>query len=102
LNCITKNRSIQYGYLLHLLVHGHHGLLFSGVFRAEKVDEVGDKRPGDSTMVDVQTLLEAFLKMPLISASFTEVLSGKKQNFCLGIILLKCQIIRISYYKTSD
>jgi len=76
--------------------------VFSGVFRAEEDDEVGDRRSGDSTMVDVQTLLEAFLNMPLISASFTEVLSGKKQYFCLGIILLKCQIIGISYYKTSD
>jgi len=76
--------------------------VFSGVFRAEKVDEVGDKRSGDSTMAYVQTLMEAFLNMPLIFASFTEVLSGKKQNFCLGIILLKCHIIRISYYKTSD
>jgi hypothetical protein len=75
--------------------------VFSGVFRAQE-DAEGDRRSGDSTMVDVQTLLEAFLNMPLTSASFTEVLSGQKQYFCLGIILLKCQIIRISYYKTSD
>jgi len=74
--------------------------VFSGVFRVEEDDELGDKMSGDSTMVDIgdntmvdigdstmvdiQTLLEAFLNMPLISASFTEVLSGKKQNFCLG------------------
>ena len=35
---------------------------FSGVFIAEAVDGVGDKRSGDNTMVDVQILFEAFLK----------------------------------------
>jgi hypothetical protein len=75
--------------------------VFSGVFRAEEDDE-GDRRSGDSTMVYVQALLEAFLNMPLTSASFTDVLSGQKQYLCLRIILLKCQIIRISYYKTYD
>jgi hypothetical protein len=30
--------------------------VFSGVFRAEEDDEVGDKRSGDSTMVDVDTI----------------------------------------------
>ena len=38
--------------------------MFFGVFRAEKLDEVGDKRSGDNTMVDVQTLMEAFFNMP--------------------------------------
>jgi hypothetical protein len=66
------------------------------------LQSLGDKRSGDSTMVDVQIFLEAFLNMPLRSAYFTAVLSGKKQNFCLEIIFLKCQIIRISNYKTSD
>ena len=35
--------------------------VFSGVFLAEEVDGVGDKGSGDTTMVDLQTPLEAFL-----------------------------------------
>jgi len=35
---------------------------------AEEVDEVGDKGSGDTTTVDVHTLLEAFLSMILSSA----------------------------------
>jgi hypothetical protein len=42
--------------------------VFSGVFIAEKFDGVGDKGSGDSAMVDVQTLLEAFLNVSLRSA----------------------------------
>jgi hypothetical protein len=33
--------------------------MFSGVFVAEEVDGLGDKRSRDTTIVDVQTLLEA-------------------------------------------
>ena len=33
--------------------------MFSGDFTAKEVDGVGDKRSGDTTTVDVQTLLEA-------------------------------------------
>jgi hypothetical protein len=44
--------------------------LFSGVFIAEEVDGVGDTGSGDTTTVDVQTLLEAFLNMSLSSACF--------------------------------
>jgi hypothetical protein len=44
--------------------------MFSGIFIAEKVDRVGDKGLGDTTTVDVQTLLEAFLNMSLSSACF--------------------------------
>jgi len=39
--------------------------VFPGVFRVEEVDEVGDQWSGDTTTVDVQTLLEAFLNMSL-------------------------------------
>ena len=39
--------------------------VFSGVLTAEEVDGVGDKWSGDTTVVDVQTLLEAFLNMSL-------------------------------------
>jgi hypothetical protein len=36
--------------------------VFSGTFIAEEVDEVGEKGSGDTTMIDVQTPLEAFLE----------------------------------------
>jgi len=39
--------------------------VLSGAFTAEEDDEVGDKGSGDTTMVDVQTLLEASLNMSL-------------------------------------
>jgi len=35
--------------------------VFSGVFIAKDIDGVGDKESGNTTMVDVQTTLEAFL-----------------------------------------
>jgi hypothetical protein len=39
--------------------------VYSAVFITEEVDEVGDKGSGDTTMVDLQTLLEVFLNMPV-------------------------------------
>jgi hypothetical protein len=42
--------------------------IFSGVLTAEEVDEVDgvvDKWSGDTTVIDVQTLLEDFLNMSL-------------------------------------
>jgi hypothetical protein len=36
--------------------------VFPGVFIAEVVDGAGDEGSGDTTMVDVQTILEDFLK----------------------------------------
>ena len=44
----------------------------SGVFTAKKVDGVGDKGSVETTMVDVQTLLEAFLNLSQRSASFID------------------------------
>jgi len=77
----TNNHCIPLGYVLQLLVHGHNGtLLFSGslqflpgimkdyqetgdqVFTAEEVNEVGAKGSENATMVNVETLLEAFLE----------------------------------------
>jgi hypothetical protein len=71
--------------------------VFSGVFTAEEVYGVGDEGSGDITMFDVQTLLEAFVNMPLRSAWFIDeaFFSGKKQNFGLWMTL-KCWVIRIS------
>jgi hypothetical protein len=46
--------------------------VFSGVFIAQKVDGVGGNGSEDTTMFDVQTLLEAFLNMSPRSACFTD------------------------------
>jgi hypothetical protein len=59
--------------------------VFSRIFVAEEVEGVGDKGSGDTTMADVQTLLEAFLNMLLRSAFslmkvFFFFFSGKKKN----------------------
>jgi hypothetical protein len=64
LDYTTNQRSIPFGYLLHLLVQGHQSplLCFSGVFIAEVFDGVGDKGSGDTTKVNVETPLEAFLE----------------------------------------
>jgi hypothetical protein len=56
LGLTTNQRSILFGYLLHLLFC----VVFSGVFIAEEVDGVGDKGSGDTTRDDVQTFLETF------------------------------------------
>jgi len=50
LGYIDNQRIILFGYLLHLLVQGHQGLVFSGVFIAEDVDGVGDKESGYTTL----------------------------------------------------
>jgi hypothetical protein len=56
--------------------------VFSGVFIPEEVDGVADKKSGDTTMVDMQTLLKAFLNMSPRSACFIhEVFLFLKQNF---------------------
>jgi hypothetical protein len=46
--------------------------VFSGVFVAEEVDGVGDRGSGCTTMVYVQTCIEAFLNMSLRSACFID------------------------------
>jgi len=53
--------------------------VLSGAFTAEGDDEVGDKGSGDTTMVHVQTLLEASLNMSLRCDCFTDKVffSGK-------------------------
>jgi hypothetical protein len=67
--------------------------VFSGVFIAEEVEGAGDKE-SEGTMVDVQTLFEAFLNMSKRSARLIhEAFPGKKQNLHT---LLKCQTIRVS------
>jgi hypothetical protein len=46
--------------------------VFCEIFIAEEVDGVGDNRSGDTTTVDAQTLLEAFLNTSLRSACITD------------------------------
>lgn len=46
--------------------------MFYAVFIAEEVDAIGDKGLGDTTTADVQTLLDTFLNMSLISACFND------------------------------
>ena len=56
--------------------------MFSGVFIAEEVDRAGDMVSGDTTVIDVQTRLEASFNMPLRLCLFIdEAFSGKKQDF---------------------
>jgi hypothetical protein len=56
--------------------------VFSGVFIADEVCRVREKRSGNTTIFYGQKFLEAFLNIPLRSACFTDPLcSGKEQNF---------------------
>ena len=104
--CTTNQRSIPFGFLLHLLVQGHGPLLCF----LEAVPWVGGKGSGDATTADVHTLLEAFLTVPEICQfHWWNFFSGIKQNFwsrdCSPQVLLYeifqiilCQIIQILLY----
>jgi hypothetical protein len=86
---MTIQRSIPFEYLLLLLVWGHHGpLISSGVFVAEKLDGAGDKGSGDTRATDVQTLLEAILKMYCHNDEAFSLIKNKASN--LEIIILRC------------
>jgi hypothetical protein len=68
--------------------------MFSGVFIADEVYSVRDKGSGDTTMVDWQNYLEAFLNMFLRAACFTDTLcSGKSRTFSPEAALLTYHII---------
>jgi len=54
---------------------------FSGVFIAEDIDGVGDKRSGDTTAIDVDTHLEGFLNVSLKSACFTDEALSEFPNY---------------------
>jgi hypothetical protein len=70
-------------------------LLFSGVFVAEEVAEVGQRRSGDTIMIDVETHLESFLNLFLRFACVID------EVFCgFGTTHLKYHVIRTS--KLSD
>jgi hypothetical protein len=71
--------------------------VFSGVFIAEEVEGAGDKVSGDTTMVDVQTVLEAFFDYVSRSTCFIDgSFLVKNKTSGLETTTLKCQIIRIS------
>jgi len=96
--CTINQRSIPFGYFLHLLAQSSSSPPgFTGVFIAEEVDGIGNKRSGDNTIFDVQIFLEALLNWYLRSACFTnEAFSGKKsKTFGIWTIIQKCWIIRI-------
>ena len=57
--------------------------VFSGVFIAEEVDEVGDMGSGETTAVDLQTILGAFLNMSLKSACFIDDAFFLVKSSCL-------------------
>ena len=72
----TNQGNIPFGYIsLTFASLGSTGS--SSVFLAEEVDGVGDKESGNTTIVDVQTLLKDFLNMSL---SFIKIFSCEKQN----------------------
>jgi len=83
-----------------VLVQGHQGpfVCFFEVFIAVDVDGVGDKLPGDITVLNIWTLLEAFFNVSLRSACFIyEVFFlVRSKTFNLGIVILKCWIISSS------
>jgi hypothetical protein len=64
LDSATNQRSIPFGKFLQLLGQEHHGhlLCFLSFHKAEEVDGAGNKGSEDTIMVDVQTLMEAFLE----------------------------------------
>jgi hypothetical protein len=71
--------------------------VFSGVFTAHEGDGEGDKESGYTTMVDVHTLLKAFLIMSLRFARFIgEPFFLVKSIFSFLGTDLKCWFIRIS------
>ena len=101
--CTINKKSISFGCLLPLLVWAHQDFLSCFleslvstrdaeglgdcqpyVCVAEEVDGVGDKGSGDTIMVDVETLFEAFF-----------------EAFGLGIIFLNCCSNRLSRLSVS-
>ena len=76
--------------------------MLCGVYVAKEVDAVENKGSGNTTLVDLQTLLEAFLNVSLRSACFSdEVFFMVKDNktFSFGTTL---RVIRISKLLCSE
>jgi len=60
---------------------------------AEEFDAAGDKWSGCNRATEVQTFMEAFLDMSMISASLMKLIM---KTSGLGTTVQKCQIIRMS------
>ena len=78
--------------------------MFSGVFRVKEVDGVGDNRSGNTTMVNVRTLLEVFLNMYQRYACLTDKVfsSCKGHLLVLGLFSSSAGLSRFSYHQKSD
>jgi len=82
LDCATKERSIPFEYLLHLLGQGSSSgssSVLSGVYSWSNCG-AEDRWSRQPITVDLQTLLETFLNMSLRSACFTDKASSGKQR----------------------
>ena len=79
-------------------------LCVSRVFRVEEVDGVGESGSGDTTTVDVQKHLGAFLNMSLRSACFLdEVFFWWKSKLpVLGLLFWSARLSGYPNYWTSD
>jgi len=79
--------------------------VFSGVFVIKEADAVGDKGvSGDTTAVDIQTLLWAFLSMSLRCAFFTNeaVFLVKAKLLVLGQLYPSVRLSEFLNYEMSD
>jgi hypothetical protein len=93
----TNQRSIPVGYLLHLLIQGHHGPVLSGFFIAEEAHGVGDNGLENTGMLMYRNSWRPFRTCPGdLTVSLTKLFSGKKQTSNLGTTLLNFWIIRVS------
>lgn len=77
--------------------------MFSGIFIAE-VDEVRDKESGGTTLVHVQTPLEAFLNMSLRPAYFSEeaFFWQKAKLLVLGLLSSRAVLSGFPNHQTLD
>ena len=74
--------------------------MFSGVSTGEEVDEAGDQGSEDTTTVNVQILLEAFLKTSLISTCFVVELFACEK--VLGILSSSTGLSGFLDYQMAD
>jgi hypothetical protein len=78
--------------------------MFSGVFIAEEVGRIGDKGSGDTTMVDIQIFLKAFLNMSLRLACFfdEDCFWLKAKLPVLGLLSSSDRLLGFLNYHMSD
>jgi len=78
--------------------------VFSGFFIDEEADGVRGKGSGATTTVDFQTLLEAFLIMPLRSACCNDDASNlvKAILLVLGLLSSSARLLVLPNYQTLE